>query len=160
MNARSIARGPAFALAIGSAVTLAVLAQAALADLVSAQNATSVVIGDTGATVGGPTAAAALDAALHETLAAQPGVRVEGRVTRARYVITGSIIEWTRREVGDDHEVRCAVSIVVADAHGSVRAMLSGRAGARGEGDPDRLAERALLAATRSALRPLGDSLR
>jgi hypothetical protein len=144
------------------AFTVAVLVSggAITAEIVSAQRATAVSIGDSGAVVGGPGAAAALDTALHAALATHPGVRVEGRTSRARYVVTGSIVEWSNREVIDGHEIRCGVSIIVTDSRGSVLAMLSGRAGARGEGDPDQLADRALLAATRSALRPLGAQLR
>jgi hypothetical protein len=153
MHARSFARGRTFALVGSSVVVLVVLGHMALA---SAQRTTGVVIEGSGAVVGGADAAAALDGALHEALGEHPDVRIEGHPARARYRITGSIVEWTTRDVIDGHEFRCAVSIVVADAHGSVRAMLSGRAAARGEGDVTQLSERALLAATRSALRPLG----
>ena len=53
-------------------------------------------------------------------------------------------------------EVRCEVSLVVADARGgAVRAMLRGRAGARGGTDAARLQGNALRAAVRGALRPL-----
>ena len=148
---------PSFARAAALALSFLVAFAGALgAGLVRAQHATAVLIGDSGAVVGGAPAAAALDDALHAALEAQPGVRVEGRVDHARYVLTGSIIEWQSRDLGDEHEVRCAVSIVVSDASGAVRAMLSGRAGARGEGNLDILRDRALFAATRSALRPLG----
>ncbi len=154
MYARTFARGRTFALVVPSVVAVVVMGQLALA---SAQRTTGVAIEDTGAAVGGAHAAEALDGALHEALGTQPGLRlVEGRGT-ARYRITGSIVEWDSREVVDGHEFRCAVSIVVADQHGAVRAMLSGRAAARGEGDMGALSERALLAATRSALRPLAD---
>jgi hypothetical protein len=156
MYARSFARGRTFALVVPAVVFVVVVGQLALA---SAQRTTGVVIEDTGAAVGGPPAAAALDGALHEALEAQPGLRIEGRAERARYVITGSIVEWNTREVVDGHEFRCGVSIVVADSHGAVRAMLSGRAAARGEGDLGSLSSRALLAATRSAIRPLADGL-
>ncbi len=154
MYALSFARGRTFALVVPSVFAMVVLGHHALA---SAQRTTGVVIEDTGAAVGGALAAAALDGALHEALNAQPGLRLEGRASRARYVITGSIVEWSTRDVSDGHEFRCGVSIVVADSHGSVRAMLSGRAAARGEGDVGSLSSRALLAATRSALRPLAD---
>jgi hypothetical protein len=156
MYARLFARGRTFALVVPSVVFLVAVGHLALA---SAQRTAGVVIEDTGAAVGGATAAAALDGALHEALNAQPGLRLEGRAERARYVITGSIVEWSDREVVDGHEFRCGVSIVVADSHGAVRAMLSGRAAARGEGDLGSLSSRALLAATRSALRPLADGL-
>lgn len=156
MVARTLARGRMFALVVPSVVALVAVGHLALA---RAQRTTGVVIEDTGAAVGGPNAAAALDGALHEALNAHPGLRIEGRPDRARFRITGSIVEWDTREVVDGHEFRCAVSIVVADARGSVRAMLSGRAAARGEGDLGSLSSRALLAATRSALRPLADGL-
>lgn len=156
MYARTFARGRMFALVVPTVVALVGVGHLALA---SAQRTTGVVIEDTGAAVGGAPAAEALDGALHEALNAQPGLRIEGRASRARYVITGSIVEWDTREVVDGHEFRCGVSIVVADAHGNVRAMLSGRAAARGEGDLHQLTERALLAATRSAIRPLADGL-
>ena len=152
---------PSFARAVTLALTVTLFVSGgAVATLVSAQRATAVSIGDSGALVGGPNAAAALDTALHAALASHPGVRVEGTAAHARFVVTGSIVEWSNRAVFDGHEIRCRVSIVVTDSHGSVRAMLSGRAGARGEGDSQQLAERTLLAAPRSALRPLGAELR
>ncbi len=153
---------PSFARALTLAFTVVLFVSggAVTTEIVSAQRATAVSIGDSGAVVGGPDAAAALDTALHAALASHPGVRVEGRVDHARFVITGSITEWSNREVTDGHEIRCSVSLIVTDSHGAMRAMLSGRAGARGEGDADQLADRALLAATRSALRPLGVQLR
>ncbi len=157
MYARQFARGRTFALVVPSVVALVAMGHLALA---SAQRTTGVVIEDTGAAVGGPPAALALDGALHEALNARSGFRIEGRADHARYVITGSIVEWSTRDVVDGHEFRCGVSIVVADSHGNVRAMLSGRAAARGEGDVGSLSSRALLAATRSALRPLADGLR
>ena len=156
MHARSSARGRTLALVVPAIIGLVGLSHLALA---SAQRTTGIVIEDTGAVVGGAPAAAALEGALHAALEGQPGFRVEGRASRARYVITGSVTEWTTRDVIDGHEFRCGVSIVVADAHGAVRAMLSGRAAARGEGDLGELSQRALLAATRSALRPLQDGL-
>jgi hypothetical protein len=154
MDAHVLTRGRTLAFILPIAVILVATIHLALA---SAQRATGVVIEDCGAIVGGPVAAAALDDALHEALETQPGVRIEGRADHARYVVTGSIVEWDAREVVDGHEFLCGVSIVVADAHGAVRAMLSGRAAARGEGDLEALSSRALLAATRSALRPLGE---
>ncbi len=156
MQKPSFARATTLALAVLAFVS----AGALTVEMVSAQRATAVSIGDSGAVVGGPTAAAAMDDALHAALASHPGVRVEGQVDRARYVVSASLVEWSNREVHDGHEIRCGVSIVVTDSRGAVRAMLSGRAGARGGGDPDQIAQRALLAATRSALRPLGVELR
>lgn len=157
MYAHKLTRGRTLAFVVPSAVVLVVASHLALA---SAQRSTGVVIEDSGAMVGGASAAAALDGALLEALQTQPGIRIEGRADHARYVVTGSIVEWDARDVIDGHEFRCGVSIVVADSHGAVRAMLSGRAAARGEGDVTMLSSRALLAATRSALRPLSDGLR
>jgi hypothetical protein len=119
----------------------------------------SVAVGDTGARVGGDLAAAALEEALHASIAARPDLREEGRPGRARYVVTGSVTELDARSTADGHEVRIAVSIIVADRGGSVRAMLAGRAGATGD-DIERLTENALRAAVRSAIRPLGETLR
>lgn len=120
----------------------------------------AVAVGDTGTRVGGARVADALEAALHQAIARESGRLVEAGPGRARFVVTGSVTELEVREGEPEHEVRIAVSLIVADRGGSVRAMLSGRAGARGDGDPGALTEDALLAAVRSAMRPLGDSLR
>lgn len=119
----------------------------------------TVAVGDTGARVGGDVAAAALEDALHATIAARADLREEERPGRARYVVTGSVTELRSRSTADGHEVHIAVSIVVADRGGSVRAMLAGRAGATGD-DVEQLTENALRAAVRSAIRPLGETLR
>ncbi len=58
-------------------------------------------------------------------------------------------------------EVDCEVSLILADARGgSVRVMLSGRAGARGGADGDGVERAAVGAAVRGALRPLPRTLR
>lgn len=143
--------------ALGSAfvclvVSVEVLAQAGPSRL-------AVAIGDTGALVGGAPAAEALSEALEAALEDRADLRVAD-ARHARFVVTASVTELTERDSGAEREVRCAVSVVVADRGGSVRAMLAGRAGARGEDDTDVLAERALFAAVRGALRPLGETLR
>jgi hypothetical protein len=119
----------------------------------------SVAIGDTGARVGGEPVAEALEEALHAAIAARPDLREE-ESRRARYVVTGSVTELDAHPTADGHEVRITVSIVVADRGGSVRAMLSGRAAASGDLGPPRLTADALRAAVRSAMRPLGETLR
>jgi hypothetical protein len=119
-----------------------------------------VAVGDTGTRVGDARVADALADALHRAIARESGRLVESGPASARFVLTASVTELEVRPGEPEHEVRIAVSVVVADRGGSVRAMLSGRAGARGDGDPAELTEDALLAAVRSAMRPLGDSLR
>jgi hypothetical protein len=119
-----------------------------------------VSVGDTGAVVGGSPVADALEVALHDAIAARPDLRDESLPRRARYVVTGSVTELHTEATSGGHEVRIAVSIVVADRGGSVRAMLAGRAGASGGDDPSRLTESAMRAAVRSAMRPLGATLR
>lgn len=101
----------------------------------------------------------ALGSAVASELASRRDLRLASDARRARYVLRGSV-QLERRQVNDGIEVRVAVSLIVADRGGSVRAMLHGRAGARGIDDPDRLAEAALAAAVRGALRPLGSQLR
>lgn len=120
----------------------------------------AVSVGDTGAMIGGTPVADALELALHDAIAARPDLRDESHPRRARYVVTGSVTELHSHATSGGHEVRIAVSIVVADRGGAVRAMLAGRAGASGGDDPTRLTENALRAAVRSAMRPLGATLR
>jgi hypothetical protein len=121
----------------------------------------AIAVGEMGATSGGPAAADALKNALQRALADRRDVRLAPDPRRARYVVSGSVVQLEQRNVSDGLEVRCAVSLVVANAHGgAVRAFLSGRAGARGVDDPDRLTRAALEAAIRGALRRLGTQLR
>lgn len=120
----------------------------------------AVSVGDTGVHAGGASVAEALEEALHAAIAARPDLREERSPGRARYVVTGSVTELDTHATDAGHEVRIAVSIIVADRGGSVRAMLAGRAGARGDLAPDRLTADALRAAVRSAMRPLGETLR
>lgn len=116
--------------------------------------ATRIAVGAVAANEGGTTAARALSRALAEALEAQPHVDVTPR-RRAELVLRGSVLRLERTRVGSGLEVRCEVSVVVTDGGGSIRAMLRGRGGARGGGDPARLSSDALRAAVRGALRPL-----
>lgn len=120
----------------------------------------AIAVGEMAATAGGPRTADALESAIETELSGRRDVRLATDERRARYVLRGSVVQLERREVSDGIEIRVAVSLIVADRGGSVRAMLSGRAGARGVDDPDRLADAALAAAVRGALRPLGSQLR
>ena len=144
---------------IGLGSALVCLAFAVQVFAQSGPSRLAVAIGDTGAVVGGDDAAAALGEALAAALEDRDDLRISD-AGHARYVVTASVTELTARDAGAEREVRIAVSVVVADRGGSVRAMLAGRAGARGEDTADVLAERAMLAAVRGALRPLGDTLR
>ncbi|HJL17389.1 MAG TPA: hypothetical protein RMH99_17100 [Sandaracinaceae bacterium LLY-WYZ-13_1] len=113
-----------------------------------------VALGELGASEGGPRTARALEAAIERALRDREDVRLVG-AGRAQLVLRGSVVRLERRRVGRALEVRCEVSVIVADARGgSIRAMLRGRAGARGS-DPTRLRANALRAAVRGALRPL-----
>ncbi|MEC7524922.1 MAG: hypothetical protein VYE22_33890 [Myxococcota bacterium] len=97
----------------------------------------------------------ALAGAISEALDRAPDVRL-APAGRADLVVRGSIVRLERTRVAEGLEVRCEVSLVVADARGgAVRAMLRGRAGARGGTDVARLQGNALRAAVRGALRPL-----
>jgi hypothetical protein len=126
-----------------------------------------VAIGETGVAaaapdvgLGEPTmAAAALRDALTREVARMPSLRL-APVTHARYVLRSSVTRMEHVARAGEAEVRCEVSIVVADARGNIRLMTSGRAGARGGPGDGRLAWAALEAAVRGALRPLGDALR
>ena len=96
-------------------------------------------------------------AVMHEVLAGTPEVSVVGR-GRAELELRGSVAELQRRSTHDGVEVRARVTVIVADARGgAVRAMLTGRAGARGGGDVDRLSRNALRGAVRGALRSLAE---
>jgi hypothetical protein len=139
------------------AVALAMAALCVAGATTEAQRGGSlrVAIGEVGASDGDPGTVRAFSQVLSETLAAQPLVDVTP-AQRAQIVLRGSVVRWDRRPVEDGLEVRCEVSLVVADARGgSIRAMLTGRGGARGAGDPARLSADALRAAVRGALRPL-----
>ncbi|GAB4207287.1 MAG: hypothetical protein OHK0013_24760 [Sandaracinaceae bacterium] len=117
----------------------------------------AVAVGDTGARTGPPSAREELDVALRTALASHPSVTLSADRDHARFVVTGSVVELSERDLApDEREVRCRVSIVVADARGgSVRAMLEGRAGVRGGGRGDALRQSALRGAVASALRSI-----
>ncbi len=94
--------------------------------------------------------------AMREILATTPEVDVVP-APRAELELRGVVAELRHQTLHDIVEVRARVTVVVADARGgAVRAMLTGRAGARGGGDVDRLSQNALRAAVRGALRSLG----
>jgi hypothetical protein len=121
----------------------------------------SIAVGEMGSQVGGTRVADALGLSVERAITSRRDVRLAREGSRARWVVRGSVVQLDRRTVADGLEVRCAVSLIVTDGRGgSVRAMLEGRAGARGVDDPDRLAQAALDAAVRGALRPLGTQLR
>ncbi len=93
--------------------------------------------------------------AVREVLAGTPEVDVVGR-GRAELELRASVAELERRQGDDGMEVRARVTVIVSDARGgAVRAMLTGRAGARGGSDVEQLSRNALRGAVRSALRSL-----
>jgi hypothetical protein len=111
-----------------------------------------VAVGELGA---GEGSADALFGAIARTLEDNPEIRVT-TTPRAELVVRGSVVRLERRRVGNELEVSCEVSLIVAEARGgSIRAMLRGRGGARGGRDAERLSDDALRAAVRGALRPL-----
>lgn len=117
-----------------------------------------VAVGETGAQTSSPRDAGALRDALVREIGRLPSLRL-AEPNRARYVVRGSITQLDRRARGSEVEVRCEVSLVVSEARGgSIRMMLSGRAGARG-GNGESLEHAALEAAVHGALRPLSSSL-
>ncbi|MFK7984469.1 MAG: hypothetical protein AB8I08_00430 [Sandaracinaceae bacterium] len=102
----------------------------------------------------------AFSRAVGEALEAHPEVRLTAP-GGADLVVRGSIVSMRRSRIAGDTEIRCEVSMIVADARGgAIRAMLHGRGGARGDGAIDRLSQDALRAAVRGALRPLGQQSR
>ncbi|MEQ8453116.1 MAG: hypothetical protein RLO52_20760 [Sandaracinaceae bacterium] len=119
-------------------------------------SAVRVAVGETAGSEGDAQQAAALAGAISAALDHAPDVRLTS-ARRAQLVVRGSVVRLERTRVAEGFEVRCEVSLIVADARGgSVRAMLRGRAGARGGQDVARLRANALQAAVRGALRPLG----
>ncbi len=96
-----------------------------------------------------------LGEALRDTLRRTRDVRLTDR-PRAQLVLRGSVQRIERRVVDGQVQIDCEVSVIVADARGgAIRAMLRGRAGARGGTDEAALSGNALRAAVRGALRPL-----
>lgn len=99
----------------------------------------------------------AIAGAMREAVAGTPELDLVP-AGRAELELRGTVAELTRAQLHDGVEVRARVTVVVADARGgAVRAMLTGRAGARGGADVDRLSESALRAAVRGALRSLSE---
>ena len=100
-----------------------------------------------------------LEEAMRTELERSPDLQVV-TARNAELVLRGTVVEHRLRVMhGGEVEVRCEVSVVVADARGgSIRAMLRGRAGARGGDDSASLRENALRAAVRGALRPLAST--
>ncbi len=121
----------------------------------------SVAVGETAATSLGhsPALARALRSALESELSTLGGVRLASP-RHARWVLRGTVTRFDHHRVGRDLEVRCVVSLIVAERRGgAVRMFLSGRAGARGGAAPASLEDAALHAAVRGAIRPLGRQL-
>ncbi len=117
----------------------------------------AIAVGDAGARAGGPTASSELELALRSALATHPSVTLSPDRTHARFVVTGSVVELSQHPLAEgEREIRCRVSLVVADAHGgAVRAMLEGRAGVRGGGTEDAMRRSAVRGAVTSALRSI-----
>ena len=119
----------------------------------------TIAVGSIGATVPNATATQSLRDALETQLATLGGVRLTP-TRNARYVVRGSVTRLERQDLGHSVQVDCEVSLVVADRRGgSIKMMLSGRAGARGAPTGDTVEQAALQAAVRGALRPLSASL-
>lgn len=117
-----------------------------------------VAVGETAAQTSSPGDADALHDALVREIGRLPSLRL-AETSRARYVLRGSITRLDRAATGAEVQVRCEVSLIVSEARGgSIRMMLSGRAGARGA-DAASLERAALEAAVHGALRPLSSSL-
>lgn len=86
------------------------------------------------------------------------GVRVTGR-GRAAYVVSAAVTRFEERESPGRLELECEVSLIVSRRRGgAVRAVLSGRAAARGAPN-DRLRDSVVRAAIRGALRPIAEAL-
>lgn len=98
-----------------------------------------------------------LETALRAVVSDDPRLRLVESRSGARYLITGSIVELTDHVVSsDEREVRCRVSLVVAEARsGAIRAMLEGRSGVRGAPEDRSMRERALRGALRGAIRSM-----
>jgi hypothetical protein len=147
-------------LAALAAAPLDVSAQRARSHRTQRRERTAVLVGDAGARVGGEVARTEMDQAMREALSAHPTATLTTTASAARYVVTGSVVELNDHVEGADHLVNCRVSIVVADRTGNVRAMLEGRAGARGDVRDTTLQRSAVRGAVRSAMRGLSDVAR
>jgi hypothetical protein len=120
--------------------------------------ALSVAVGETAALAEAAALGPELRVALAEELSQNPDLRL-APLQAASVVVRGSITRLERTSSGSHGQVRCEVSLIVADRRGgSVRAMVSGRASA--QGTLGRALDRAVIrAAVRGALRPLGRTL-
>jgi len=80
---------------------------------------------------------------------------------RANFVVDASLLRIQRKSVAEGLEVRADITLIVSDARsGAMKAVLSGRGGVRTPSDTGEAAETAVAAAIRSAVRPLGRTLR
>jgi|GEM_PF-2387888 len=147
-------------LAALASTPLDVAAQRARTHRAQPRARTAVMVADAGARVGGESARTEMDQAMREALATHPTATLTTTASAARYVVTGSVVELDDHVEGADHLVNCRVSIVVADRLGNVRAMLEGRAGARGGTGDTTLRRSAVRGAVRSAMRGLGEVAR
>lgn len=118
---------------------------------------TAIAIGDFASLAGHAGTDNELELAIRSALASHPQVTVSPDASHARFIVTGSLVEMSHRVLTQgESEVRCRVSIVVADARGgSVRAMLEGRAGVRGGGTEAAMRRSAMRGAVASALRSI-----
>jgi hypothetical protein len=118
---------------------------------------TAIAIGDFAPIQGQAGSDNELEQAIRWALSTHPSVTLSPDRTRARFIVTGSVVELSHHLVAQgEREVRCRVSIVVADARGgSVRAMLEGRAGVRGGGTEEAMRRSAVRGAVASALRSI-----
>jgi hypothetical protein len=146
-RARELAARSAFAVALAWMVVCA-------PDVSAQRSALRIAVGEVGASDGDRAAARALSRELALAIEQQPDADLAPR-RRAELVLRGSVVRMTSERVAGGLEVRCEVSVIVTDGGGSIRAMLRGRGGARGGGDPAQLSSDALRAAVRGALRPL-----
>ncbi|MFN7697814.1 MAG: hypothetical protein ACK6CU_03115 [Deltaproteobacteria bacterium] len=149
---------------VGLALTLGLFVGAAALDAQSRPRARAVANAQTAialgefASVGGQAGSDnELELAIRSALTTLPSVTVSPDRARARFVVTGSVVELTHHVLAQgEREVRCRVSIVVSDARGgAVRAMLEGRAGVRGGGTEQSMRRSAMRGAVASALRTI-----
>lgn len=99
----------------------------------------------------------ALSAVLRDEVERAPDLTLVEDAAGADLVLRGSVTRMEHAERHDSHEVRCEVSLIVAEAEiGAIRATLRGRAGAASRARHARLERDAMRGAVRGALRPLG----
>lgn len=136
---------------------LLVVAGYAVASIAEGQTAMPIAVGAIGGHAGATSGSVRLE--LESALEAAGGFHVVPDA-QADYVIRGAVVRLDDRELPGGREVQCEVSLIVSDAHGGrVHALLTGRAGARGDGAIERVRAAAVRAALRSAIRPLPDGL-